>query len=72
LIGYEDCSVFALDLRPNHANTYNNRGHCLAALGDAQGASVDFQTALHLAGCSREATEEALSGLEALARNTAM
>ena len=68
--GIADCNK-ALDLRPDHANTYNNRGHCRAALGDAHGASVDFQTALQLAGCSREATEEALSGLEALARNTA-
>jgi len=46
--GIADCNK-ALDLRPDHANTYNNRGHCRAALGDAHGASADFQTALHLA-----------------------
>ena len=67
--GIEDCNK-ALALRPNHANTYNNRGHCRAALGDTHGASHDFQMALRLAECSREATEEALAGLQALARNT--
>ena len=67
--GIADCNK-ALDLRPNHANTYNNRGHCRAALGDVHGASADFQMALQLADCSREVTQEALSGLEALARKT--
>jgi len=66
--GIADCNK-ALSLRPDHANTYNNRGHCRAALGDIEGASSDFQIAIQLAGCSREATEEALGGLEALARN---
>ncbi len=69
--GIADCNK-ALSLRPDHANTYNNRGHCLAALGDVYGASADFQMALKLAQCSREATEEALSGLQALARNTVL
>ena len=67
--GIADCNK-ALALRPDHANTYNNRGHCRAALGDIHGASADFQMALGLAGCSCEAIEEALAGLQALARNT--
>lgn len=66
--GIDDCNK-ALALRPDHANTYNNRGHCRAALGDVHGASHDFQMALRLAECSREATEEALEGLQGLARN---
>ncbi|HET8780833.1 MAG TPA: tetratricopeptide repeat protein [Pyrinomonadaceae bacterium] len=67
--GIADCDK-ALALRPDHANTYNNRGHCRAALGDDHGASADFQMALRVADCSREAIEEALSGLQAIARNT--
>jgi tetratricopeptide (TPR) repeat protein len=66
--GIADCDQ-ALALRPDHANTYNNRGHCRAALGDDHGASADFQMALRLADCSREVIEEALDGLEAVARN---
>ena len=66
--GIADCDQ-ALALRPNHANTYNNRGHCRAGLGDDHGASADFQMAIRLADCSREVIEEALEGLEAIARN---
>jgi tetratricopeptide (TPR) repeat protein len=67
--GIADCNK-ALSLRPDHATTYNNRAHCRAAMGDARGASVDFQMALMLAECSREVIEEALGGLQALARNS--
>ena len=68
--GIADCDQ-ALSLRPDHANTYNNRGHCRAGLGDDHGAIADFEMALRLADCSREVIEEALGGLEAVARNMA-
>jgi Flp pilus assembly protein TadD len=61
--GIADCDR-AIALRPDHADTYSNRGLCRAAHCDKEGARADFLQALELAGTQR-VVEEAVNGLRA-------